>query len=440
MTIAPGPKGAFLLGSLPLARRDPLRMVREAFRDHGDVARLTFGPAFAHLLRHPDHLKLVLQAQPADFSRQTRGFANLRLLVGEGLIASEGPHWMKQRKIAQPAFHKQRIAAFASLMTGAVRALVDGWSSGQELDVAAEMMRLTLRIVSETLLGVNASDDAAAVSLAFTDVLHFVASRATQLVPLPPQWPTPGNRRFARAKVVLDGIIYRLIAERRGTSAERDDLLSLFQAARDEDTGEGMSDVEVRDEVLTMFLAGHETTGTLLAWALWLIARHPDVRARIEAEADALGRLPEFDDLPKLAYVRQVIDETLRLYPPAWMVPRRAEKDCEIGGFSIPAKSLVLLSAYAAHRNPAYWDRPEEFDPTRFAPELVAVRPRWAYLPFGGGPHQCIGNMYALVEAQLVVAGIAQRFRLEALDAVVEPEPMVTLRPRGGIRVRLHQR
>ena len=420
MKSAPGPRGAFLLGSLPAARRDPLKMITDAVRDHGDVVRLTFGPTAVHLVRHPDQMKAVLQ-DPAVFSKQTRGFDNIRLLIPGGLLTSEGAFWLQQRRIAQPAFHKQRIAGFMTTMARAAEATVDGWRDGAEIDLFEEMMRLTLRNVGETLLGVDARSHAETVAAAFDEVLRFIRDRALAPVPIPASWPTPANRRFRRARAELDAVVYGLIAQRRATPGE--DLLSLLLEARDEDTGTSMSDLQLHDEVLTMFLAGHETTATALAWTLWLVARAPQVREQLEAG-------------PEGAFSRQVVDEALRLYPPVWMIPRRAEIETGLGGYRIPSRSLVLLSIYALHRHPQLWERPDQFDPSRFR----TPPPRWSYLPFGGGPHQCIGNAFALAELQLVLAAVTRRFRLEALDDGVEPQPLVTLRPRGGIRVRLHKR
>lgn len=434
MTRAPGPAGHFLLGSLPAARRDPLRMILDAVGEHGDVVRLRMGPGAVHLLRHPDHLKLVLQEQTKSFSKNTRAFRNIRLLIPNGLLTSEGELWLRQRRIAQPAFHKQRIAGFGATIGKAALDMVTGWKDGAEFDLFDELMRVTLRMVCETLLGVTPGSQTEQVEEALTDLLHFIRDRGFQPFPLPISWPTPANRRFRRARATLDRIVYRVIAERRG--AGRDDLVSMLLAARDEETGERMSDEQVRDEVLTIFLAGHETTATALAWTLWLLAREPEAAARLQTEVDALGGPPAFEDLPRLPYARQIVDESMRLYPPVWMIARRAEEDVSIGGYEIPAKTLVLLSIYALHRHPAFWERPDAFEPARFS----TPPPRWAYLPFGGGPRGCIGNGFALVETLLTLATVAQRFRLEALDDQVLPEPLITLRPRGGVRVRLHAR
>ena len=438
--IAPGPRGAFLLGSLPLARQDPLRMIREAVRDHGDLVRLTFPVGIAHLTRDPEHIKEVLSDSAGRFSKQTRGWDNLRLLIGNGLLTSEGDTWLRQRRIAQPAFHKQRVAAFTGPIGRAAAELLDGWTDGQRLDAAEEMMRVTLRIAGETLLGKDPSADAAVVEHALTSVLFFIKRRALQLFPLSMRWPTPANRRFLAARARLDAVIYALIAERKARPGGND-LLSTLLEARDELTGEGLSALQLRDEVMTMFLAGHETTANALSWALYAVARAPAVRERLEQEVDALGRPPSPDDLGRLTYTRRVIDETLRLFPPVWMIPRRIEADCELGGYALPARTLLLLSVYAAHRHPAHWERPEEFDPDRFLPEPSAARPRHAYLPFGGGPHQCIGNGLALLQMQLVLAAVAQRFRLELIGpGEIAPEPLVTLRPLGGVPVRVRRR
>ncbi len=410
-------------------------MITDAVRDHGDVVRLTFGPTAVHLVRGPEQMKTVL-LDPKLFTKQTRAFDNMRLLIRNGLLTSEGDFWLRQRRIAQPAFHRQRLAGFAQTMSRAATETIDGWRDGAEIELGAEMMRLTLRIVSETLLGMDVSGNADQVDAAFSEVLRYIRDRGLAPVPLPASWPTPANLRFRRARSALDGIVYRVIRERRARAS--DDLLSMLLEARDEETGESMNDEQLHDEVLTMFLAGHETTATALSWTLYLVARAPAVRAQLEAEVEAAG--PGVDALPRLGLARRIVDESLRLYPPVWMIPRRTAAETELGGYRIPERSLVLLSIYALHRHPQFWERPEEFDPARFEAAAAEQRPRFSYLPFGGGPHQCIGNSFALTEMALVLAAVARRFRLEVIDQEVLPEPLITLRPRNGIRVRLHKR
>ena len=270
------------------------------------------------------------------------------------------------------------------------------------------------------------------------EVLRFVKARSTQLLPLPPGWPTPMHLRFRRAKATLDRVLYGLIAARQKDGADRGDLLSLLLHARDEETGQGMTPEQLRDEVMTMFLAGHETTANVLSWSFALLGESPSVLRALEEEVRGAlqGRSPTLEDLPKLGLTRRVIEETMRLYPPVWMIPRSVEQDDELGGYEIKAKSLMLISVYLTHRHPDFWERPLEFDPSRFAPEVT--RPRFAYVPFGGGPHLCIGNAYAMLEARLVLATVVQRMHFELVPAQkLEPEPMITLRPRYGVRLRV---
>lgn len=446
--IAPGPRGLPFLGSLVDVRRDRLGTFLRAAVEHGDVARLEFGVLtgrrIAHLLRHPDHVKHVLVDAPDNFDKQTPGFTRLREVLGEGLLTSEGSFWLRQRRIAQPAFHRQRIAAFAGVMVRAGEERVNAWLSrarpDEPLDIAEEMMSLALRIVCETLLGAEMVDTATvsqAVDVLLTDVRNGLGS----FFSLPRKVPIERNRLFLEASEALDRQVGRIIEARRKSSAEATDLLSLLMAARDPETGEGMSDRQLRDEVMTMFLAGHETTANALAWTFYLLSLHPDVRRKLAAELSQVlagGRLPTFEDVARLEVTTRVLQESMRLYPPAWIVARRALRDDVIGGYAIPAGSLVFISPYVTHRHPDYWENPEGFDPDRFAAGALARLPRFAYFPFGGGPRQCIGMSFAMVEATLLLATLGRRVHLDLLPGQrVIPEPGVTLRPRGAIRMRV---
>ncbi|UQA60726.1 cytochrome P450 [Polyangium aurulentum] len=445
---APGPRGLPFLGNLVDVRRDRLGTFLRAAVEHGDVARLEFGVLtgrrIAHLLRHPDHVKHVLVDAPDNFDKQTPGFTRLREVLGEGLLTSEGSFWLRQRRIAQPAFHRQRIASFAGVMVRAGEERVNAWLErarrDEPIDVAEEMMNLALRIVCETLLGVDMVDTSA-VSQAVDVLLADVRNGLGSFFSLPRNVPIERNRIFLEAADMLDRQVQRIIDARRKSGAEASDLLSLLMAARDPETGEGMSDRQLRDEVMTMFLAGHETTANALAWTFWLLSLHPGVRRKLSAELASVledGRLPTFEDVARLEVTTRVLQESMRLYPPAWIVARRALRDDVIGGYAIPAGSLVFVSPYVTHRHPAFWENPEGFDPDRFAGGALSRLPRFAYFPFGGGPRQCIGMSFAMVEATLLLATLGRRVHLDLLPGQrVVPEPGVTLRPRGEIRMRI---
>jgi cytochrome P450 len=448
--VAPGPRGHYLVGNVPELRDDPLRLFIECGLEFGDVVRLHLGPITAHLVRHPDGVKHVLQDNNKNYGRQTRGFEALRETLGNGLITSEGSFWQRQRRIAQPGFHRQRIAGFAAIMVESATAMVERWaargaSAGQpdRIDLTPELLRVTLRILGLSMFGLDLSDDAEAIGRAVTVVLEATRTSITSILEIPRFIPTPANRRFLEALATIDRVTLGLIAERRAGGASKDDLLSMLLDARDEETGEGMTDRQLRDELVTILGAGHETTSMALSWTAVLLSRHPGVRRKLEAELDVVlaGRAPGFSDIPKLQYTRMVLEEAMRLYPPAWIVGRNAIDDDEIGGYPIPAASLVFVSPWVTHRHPGLWDNPEGFDPERFAPGADEARPRYAYFPFGGGPHLCIGNSFAMMEATLVLATVAQRFHMDLVPGhPVEPEPMITIRPRHGVMVSLRRR
>jgi cytochrome P450 len=427
---APGPRGSPLLGSLPQVTKNPLRMLTESFREHGDVVRFTFGPMVAHLVAAPDGVQHVLAENNKNYGKQTRGFKNLRYVLGDGLLTAEGEKWRRQRRIAQPAFHKQRIAGFAETMLRAAQETADRLEArrGESVDVAAEMCRLTLRVVGETLLGHDPSEAADEIGSAVTYLLHMANERTKRLVNLPPILPTSENRRFRKALATLDAVVLGMIRERRTNPGDRGDLLSMLMESRDVETGETMDDRQLRDEVMTIFLAGHETTAVALTFTLLCLARSPAHQRELREELGTTR--PGLDDLPRLRFNRMVLQEAMRLYPPAWIISRSATGPDEIGGYDIPAGSLVFVSPYVTHRHPRYWDDPEGFDPRRFEREPE----KGAYYPFGAGPRQCIGSAFAMMEAELVLATLAQRVRLELPPgAPVELDPSITLRPKGGL-------
>lgn len=436
----PGPAGLPGLGHMLDFQKDRLGFLLRVQRDHGDVAAFRLAHFAFIQVSHPDGVKHILQDNQRNYQRGAL-YGPLRVLVGNGLPVSDGAFWLRQRRLMQPAFHHRVVDGFAGMVTDAAAAMLERWAgaaqAGRPLDLSAEMARLTMGIVSRALFSARVSDDDDALGRAVNTLLQDIAYRFEVPFYPPPAVPTPRNLRLRAALRRLDDLIYGLIAERQTRPADApDDLLTLLVNSRDADTGEAMSPRQLRDELLALFVAGHETTANALSWALYLLTQHPDAAERLRAEADQAlaGRAPTLADLRSLPYTRQVLDETMRLYPPAWIFNRTAEADDEIGGFFIPAGATVSFSQYVTHRHPDYWEAPERFDPERFTPERSAERPAYAYFPFGGGPHKCIGQGFALMEAQLVLAMIAQRVRLDlAPGRSVEPEAHVTLRPKGGL-------
>ena len=440
--IAPGPKGHWFLGPLADVRRDVLGFLTSSTDQYGDVVRMRFGSLTLHVVRHPNDVAHVLKDNAKNYDKQTSAYRALSLALGKGLLTSEGEFWLRQRRIAQPAFHKKRIAGFASVMVRATEEMLAAWqpmiASGEVFNVGAEMMRVTLQIVAETLLGIRMSAEADQVGEAMEVMLPYIRETSESILPLPLSIPTARNRRFRHAVATVDRIVMKAIAARRAAGTESDDLLSMLMSSEDAETGERMTDRQLRDEVMTMFLAGHETTANALIWTWYLLSQNPEAREKLEAEVDTVlgGRTPTLEDLRELRYTRRVFDESMRLYPPAWIVERSAIGADALSGFAIPKRSAVLLSPFLTHRHPEFWPDPLRFDPDRFTEEAIAARPSFAYFPFGGGPRQCIGNNFALMESQLIIAAVAQRVRLSLAPGVkVELNPLVTLRPRGGMNM-----
>ncbi len=443
----PGPRGNIVLGSIGDIYRDRLRFVLDVARIYGDVAQYRVAHMRMYQVNHPAGVGRLLHDNHRNYSKDVPAFGTLKLFLGNGLFTSDGDFWRRQRRLAQPAFHRRRVAAFAELMTDATEEMLERWQAratlGQPLEVAQEFMRLTMEVVTRALFSTSVERDIDKIGRAITTLLDDVTFRFTFPFYPPLRVPTPRNRRFLAARATLDGIVYRIIAERRNQPDEHEDLLALLMEARDEQTGEGMSDRQLRDEVVTLFLAGHETTATALTWASYLLSTHVAVARRLYAEVDETlkGRVPTASDLPNLTYTRMVIDETLRLYPPAWITNRRAIGDDTVCGYRIPADATVSISPYVTHRDPRLWENPESFDPDRFAPERSVGRPHYAYFPFGGGPRQCIGKGFALMESTLVLALLAQRHELHLVPGRrVEVQALATLRPRYGMWMAAHPR
>jgi cytochrome P450 len=443
--VPPVYRGAPLVGVLPEIRRDALGFMDKLLAYPEPIIRYQIGPLKSYLIKHPDAVKHILQDNVRNYTKDHVSYSMARWLAGDGLLTSQGDHWLRQRRLAAPAFHRQRIANMVAMMSNEVEAMVGRWAtlpSAHDLQLDHELTALTLAIVGKALFGTTIGSDSAVISAAFNELSAQFVARFRNGNPFKPFLPFGADARWQRARKTIDSVVLRIIADRRKSGADHGDLLSMFMLARDEETGEQMTDEQLRDEVLTMLLAGHETTATLLLWAFAMLAQHPTVEARLHAELDqALHGPPQFSDLPQIPYSRMVLDETLRLRPPVYILSRAVQHDDQLSGYTIPAGVSVDISPYVTHRLPEFWPQPEVFDPERFTPENEKKRPRFAYFPFLGGPRQCIGNIFALIEAQIVLAVVGQSFRLRLLpDAVLEAEPLITLRPRGGLTMRLERR
>jgi cytochrome P450 len=441
----PGPRGVPILGVLPALRRDPTAVFMSAARRFGDVVYLKIGSRRGFLITNPADVRRVLQDNARNYHKSPL-YDKLRMSLGNGLLTSEDDFWLRQRRIAQPAFHRQRIAALASVMADAARDTAAQWQSiaarGEPSDIGEEMMRLTRTVVLRALLGADLGPFAATIDDAWTTINQHIGESFWSLG-LTDRLPTAKYRRFQAARAVLRGAVDHVISQRRSTPSVDGDLLSMLLSARDEDTGEVMTDEQLRVEVTTFLLAGQETTSLALTWTWYLLSQHAESRHRLEQEIDTVlnGRAPEYADLVNLPYTRMVIDESMRLYPPAWGFSRQALSDDELGGFHLPRGWLAFVIPYVLHRLPAFWQDPDAFDPERFLPERSADRPKFVYVPFGAGPRQCIGNQFALIEAQLIVATLAQGYRLHLVPGhKVEPSALITLRPRFGMPMIIERR
>ena len=442
----PGPKGTFFWGSLPELRKDMLGLYRDAAREYGDVVRLRFAGVDTFMFSHPDHFKYVLQDNHRNYRRNQFFNSIIKTFVGTNLFTSDGDDWLSRRRLMQPAFHRQRISGFGELMTAATANMLERWQAGQDgrrLEIDQEMMAITLQIAGQALFSIDLHGEASELGEAFTALSEYVNYRFGHPF-VPPMWvPTHANRRLVEARRVLDRRIQAMIRERRQNAGERGDLLDMLMAARDADTGLGMTDEQLQHEIAVMMFAGHETTAAALTWAFYLLSQNPAVLAKLRAELDAnlAGRVPAVRDLPQLPYNRMIVDEALRLYPPALGITRQTIRPDEVGGYRIPAGAGVSLIFFNVHRDPRFWVNPERFDPERFTPERSAGRHAFAYLPFGAGPRLCIGNQFALTEAQIVLAAISQRFDLALLPGhPVRPNPLFITRTSNGLPMTVRRR
>jgi len=438
-----GPKNPPIVGHLHAFRSNPLSFLIKAAREHGDLVYFRVARQHMYLVNHPDYVREILVTNQGNFTK-SRALQRAKVLLGEGLLTSEGQHHLRQRRLAQPAFHRERLAGYAAAMSETAVRVRESWQAGSSMDVSVEMAQLTLSIVAKTLFSADVESEASEIGKAMTAVLQMFQLLVMPFSEYLAKLPLPSVRRFEKARARLDETIYGLIRERRKSGQDTGDLLSMLLLAQDEEKdGGGMTDKQVRDEALTLFIAGHETTANALTWTWYLLSQHPEVERRLHQEIDAVlgGRAPELADFSALRYAEMIFSEALRLYPPAWAIGRMAKAPFELGGVEIPAKSICILSPYLVQRDARWFPDPEKFDPERWTPEAREARPKFAYYPFGGGARVCIGERFAWMEGVLVMAAIAQKWRLRLEPGqLAEPHPLITLRVKNGLRMTVERR
>ncbi len=439
----PGPKSKFAAGIFIELRRDPLGFLRRAAAEYGDLYHLQLGPRHNYLISNPEHIKNILCA-PQGMARSNH--PSIKRLLGKGLITSQAEFHRRQRRLIQPAFHRGQLALWSGVMTEHISRMTSGWKNGETLNISEEMSRLAMSIIVNTMSGADMQKEteghlgAAWKAVMGMSHLHNLPLVTDFLLKL----PLPMTRRLEKAVRLLDETIYRMIAERRESGEARQDLLSILIGMWDSETDSGgLTDREIRDEVLTMFTAGHETISNALVWTWYLLSQHVKVETALHAEIDSVleGRVPTADDLPRLPYTRMVFSESMRMYPPVWVIARRNVEDYRLGEYVLPAGSFLYLSQYVVHHDSRFFPAPDLFDPQRWTPEAIAERPKFSYFPFGGGPRQCVGEGFAWMEGILTLASVAREWKLDlAPRHRVEIEPFVTLRPKYGMRMTLRRR
>ena len=437
-----GPPPDFFGGNLISFRRDVLAFSMNNLHNYGDLVPLKFFNFDAYQVNHPDLIGEILTKRYRAWRKSFVYKFILADYIGDGLLISDGDFWRKQRKLMQPAFHTQRIQAYADTMVDYTQQLLDEWQGGETRDVSHEMMQLTLWIVGKTLFDTDLRGASSLIEPALDDLLHDVSSESRAVIRLPRWIPTPLRMRKKRVNQQLDEVVKPLIEERRRTGKDTGDLLSMLVLSKDEN-GEGMSDQQVRDEAVTLVLAGHETTANALTWTFYLLSQHPEIEEKLLDELDNVldGRTPSLEDIRKLSYTDMVLKESMRLYPPAWNIGRMPHEDTELAGIPIKQYSPMFIPIYAVHRDERWYPEPEKFNPERWTAESEAKLPKYAYMPFGGGPRICIGNAFAMMEAVLILSSIVQKYRLRLVpNHPVVPEATVTLRPKYGMKMTIEKR
>ncbi len=442
----PGPNGTLIGGCARKIGTDRIGFLQELQRTYGNIVRFRVFDRWIYLVSDPDMIKEVLVTNHKNFTK-SRALKMARYVFGDGLLTNEGESHKRQRRMMQPAFHSQRIFGYGETMIAYSDRFANLWDAqgadGQTMDVAHEMMRLTLAIVAKTLFDSDVESEADEIGEALTQIIDLFERVIHPAAVLMTLVPTPKNIRFLTARSRINKTIYRMIRERRASGEDHGDLLSMLLDAQDEDDGAGMSDKQVRDEAITLFLAGHETTANALTWTWYALSQNPEVEKKFHAELDAVlgGRLPTPADLQKLEYTRRVFAESMRMYPPAYVIGRSALAEFELGGYTVPAKSVILMSPYVCQHNPDNFPNPEKFDPDRWAPELQRERHKFTYFPFGGGPRTCIGESFAWMEGVLLLAVLGQRWQMRlAPGHEVAFDPQITLRPKDGMQMILTRR
>lgn len=433
-----------LLFSLPNLRDDTLGFLQKATKQYGDFIQYKIGPLNAFVLSNPTYIQQVLQDNNRNYSKDTFQYNGLAKVTGRGLLTSDGDLWFKQRRRMQPAFHRQRINAFGKLMTDSAVKRLSEWQVGEVIDIDKEMMELALEILGKALLGVDLRTEAPQLTSAVLVALDQVVSSFKSPDILPVFINTPRRKQFKEAVDKLDQAVQEIIQQHRQKfdgSIDAKSLLDVMLFSED-DHGETMTNQQVRDELITILIAGHETVASALTWACYLLASNPQAQQRLQQELKIVldGRPPTVEDLPALDFTKRVFDEALRLYPPAWIVTRKAIQEDVIGEVEVPAGSLMIVSLTNTHTHPTYWEKPGIFDPDRFLPENLKNRPKYAYLPFGGGPRLCIGNYFALIEGPIVLAAIYQKVGLKIVpDHKIIVDALVTLRPKNGLPMQVQE-
>jgi cytochrome P450 len=436
----PGPQGTELLRKITQIQHNPLEYLLQATEQYGDLVQFPIGNLMVYLVNHPDLIKHILQDNHRNYTKNTIQYNQLATITGRGLLTSDGDYWFRQRRLAQPAFHRNRLATLDHIIVQTTMEMLADWgqhtTNSTVIDIDQEMMKLTLRIVGKTLFSIDLGMEAQNLTRAVLETLEHIVYKASHFLALPESVPTYRNRKFRAALKTLDTLVFQMIRDRRASLNKPDDLLTLFIDARDLDSGEKMSDRQIRDEILTILIAGHETVASALTWCWYLLSKHPLVFRCMQQEIkDVLtDNLPTYPDLEQLHYTKQVFDETLRLYPPAWLITRKSVAADKLGSYEVPASSLFILSPYVLHRHPNFWNNPLGFDPDRFTPANSQHHPKFGYIPFGGGPRLCIGDRFANIEALLILAVITQKYELHLVPwHQVQVVPLVTLRPKQGV-------
>jgi cytochrome P450 len=445
----PGPRGHPVLGSTLGFKNDIIGTLMAGYRDYGDIVKFRgVGPLFPiYLFAHPDYAMHALKDNAENYPRTPLVRSKWRMVVGEGLICIEGDHWRSQRKLTQPSFDPKLLQTFDGLIAKETDALLERWDGhaerGEAVDVARDMVHLALANLGGAMFSTDWREEALVMADAVEYTIGYAYKLLTQPVVLPENVPTPANRKFQESRRTLEQIMERMIAKRRESGEEREDLLGKLLSARDAETGEGLTDYQIRSHLMTFMFGGHETVAVGMAWTFWLLSRHPEILRRLEAEVDTTlnGVRPTFENTRPLEYLTRVINESLRIRPPVWLMSRMPERDDEVGGYPIPAGSQILISSYVSHHHTDFWPNPEGFDPDRWLPEVVAERPRQAWFPFSGGPHQCIGGYFGLMEMQIVISRILQRYELELVPGHrVVANPGITLGFKHGLKMTLRPR